>query len=152
MEVKNDQRGPTVVLIDAATKKMVIVHDQDKTYVEMTEEDLRRMREQMKAMRAQMQERMKNMPPAQRKQMEQMMGTMGGDTPAKPPELKFEPLPGKKTMNGMPCEPVRVLFDGVPHEEDCILSWNAGVVKKSEFAALEKYGQSMTESLGVTAG
>jgi hypothetical protein len=117
---------------------------------------MKRMKGQMQAMRAQMAERMKTMTPEQRAQMQAMMGPAAAQMLAapndKPNVWKFEPLGGKKTINGFACETYRVLLDGAPHEEDCISPWSAGLVKRADFAGLEKFGESMNENLGLGRG
>jgi len=148
-------RAASVVIIDAVGRKMVMVNDRDKTFTEITEDDVKRMKVQMEAMRAQMAERTKNMTPEQRAQMESMMGPraaqmMNGNT--KPAVWKFEPLGQKKTVNGFACEMYRVLLDGAAHEEDCISPWSAHLVDRAAFAGLEKFGESMNENLGAGPG
>jgi hypothetical protein len=144
--------GKGFVIIDAAARKMVMVHDRDKTYTEITEDDMKKMKGQMQAARAQMADRMKNMTPEQRAKMEAMLGPgaaqMIGGGSDKPHAWKFEPLGGTKVVNGFSCETYRVLLDGVAHEEDCISPWSAGLVKRAEFAALEKFGENMSQDLG----
>jgi len=153
MRVENPERNEreTAVLIDAASKRVTIIDDRNKTYMEMTEADRQRMRAQMDAMRAQMQERMKNMPPEQRARIEGMMGPAGPGGAAgahKPQEWTFKPLGQKKTINGFACEMYEVSEDGKPREEDCISPWSAGLVKKEDFAAIAKFAQEMVDELG----
>jgi hypothetical protein len=147
-----DERASAVIL-DAAGKRFVMLDERNKTYTELTEADMKRMRGQMEAARAQMQERLKTLPPAERKRMEAAMAGMGAPAtgPAKPVELKFERLGAKKTVNGFACEMYRVLRDGAPHEEDCISPWSAGVVQKSDFAGLRKFAQEMSKNFGGAA-
>jgi hypothetical protein len=149
-------RGTGFIIVDAAARKMMMVSDRDKSFTEVTEEDMKRMKGQMQAMRAQMAERMKSMTPEQRAQMQAMMGPAGAQIMAapddKPHVWKFEPLGAKKTVNGFACETYRVLLDGVPHEEDCISPWSAGLVKRAEFAGLEKFGETLNDNLGLGRG
>jgi hypothetical protein len=146
--------GTGFVVIDATARKMMMVNDRDKTYTELTEEDMKRAKAQMQAMRGQLAERMKNATPEQRARLESMMGPAGaqGLKDGKPHEWKFEALGEKKTVNGFACQMYRGLLDGKPHEEDCISPWSAGLVKRSEFAGLEKFGESINADLGVEGG
>jgi len=149
------ERAPSVVIVDAVARKMVMVNDREKTFTEVTEDDMKRMKAQLQAARAQMAERTKNMTPEQRAQMESMMGPaakqmLSGD--AKPPQWKFEPLGSKKTVNGFACEMYRVLLDGVVHEEDCISPWSAGLVDRAAFSGLEKFAESMEQGMGAMRG
>jgi hypothetical protein len=138
------------VIIDAAAKKMVMVDDTAKTYTEITQADMERFGEMMKGMRAQMEERMKSMPPEQRKKMAPMMGGAGGDEKAS--ELKFEKAGGKKTINGFSCDMYKVLEDGKPKEEDCIAPWSASILTRADFAGLRKFAEDMAKSVGSMAG
>ena len=60
-------------LFDGVKQVVWIVNYDKKTYTEMTKTDLDRMGQQMTEAMAKMQEAMKNLPPEQRAQMEQMM-------------------------------------------------------------------------------
>jgi hypothetical protein len=138
----------TSVIVDAKAKKLIMVDASNQTYTEMTEEDRKRMRGQMDAMRAQMQERMKNMPPDQRAKMEAMMGPGGAQDAGKPHDWKFESMGQKKTINGFACEMYKVSEDGKVREEQCVSPWSAGLVKKSDFAGIQKFAESMMEEFG----
>src|SRR4051812_11240899 len=61
-------RDASAVIVDAVARKMVMVNDRDKTFTEITEDDMKRMKGQLQAARAQMAERTKNMTPEQRAQ------------------------------------------------------------------------------------
>lgn len=147
-------RGSGFIVIDAAARKMMMVNDRDKSYTQLTEEDMKRAKLQMKAMREQLAERMKNATPAQRAQMEAMMGPAAAQQlgEPKPQEWKFEALGEKKSVNGFACQTYRVFLNGKAHEEDCISPWSAGLVKRAEFAGLEKFGESIGQDLGVGRG
>jgi hypothetical protein len=159
LRVDTTEEHVTSIIMDAAGKRMLMVNDKDKSYMEFTEADAKRMKAKVEEMRAQMQERMKNMPPAQRKQMEGMMAGMGpggaamtGGAPPKPVEYKFERAGGKKTINGFSCEMYKVLADGKLAEEDCISPWSAGLVKKEDFAGLRKFGEEWAKDFGGMTG
>jgi hypothetical protein len=144
--------GPTEMLLDAVGKRMVIIRERDKTYTEITEADRQRLKAQMDGMRAQMEERMKNMPPEQRQKMEGMMGKLNGAAAVAAREWKFEPLGQKKSVNGFPCEMYRVMVDGKPQEEDCVSPWSAGLVKKEDFSGLQKFSEEMSRDFAGGSG
>lgn len=147
MRMENPGRNERedAVVVDAAGKRVIMIDDKNKTYMEMTQEDRQRMRAQVEAMRAQMQERMKSMPPQQREKMEAMMGPAAGQ---KPRDWTYKALGQKKTINGISCEMYQVTEDGKPREEDCIAPWSAGLVKKDDFAAIAKFAQEMLADVG----
>ncbi|HVR61255.1 MAG TPA: DUF4412 domain-containing protein [Polyangia bacterium] len=146
----------TSVIIDAAAKKMTVLDDRAKTYTEITEADVKRIRGQAAAMRGQLEQRMAAMPPEQRQQMQAMLDKMAGAgaEPAKPVKhtFKFESLGQKKTVNGMSCQMYKVLRDGKAHEEDCISPWSAGLLKKDDVEGLRKFGEEMVSNMGMTDG
>jgi hypothetical protein len=140
----------TATIIDAQAKKVVMVNDREKSYSELTEADRQAMRERMDAVRAQMKDRMKNLPPDQRKKMEEMMAERGiGEAgAAKEPPSKFEATGAKKTVNGIACDMYRRMQEGKVREELCISPWSAGLVRKSDFAGVQKFAAGMMEDFG----
>jgi hypothetical protein len=138
----------TTIIIDATTKRQLMIDDKNKTYTEITDEDRKRMKAQMEAMRAQMQERMKQMPPEQRKKMEDIMGPMG-EGEGKQRDWSYERLGQKKTINGFACETYKVVEDGKPIAEVCVTPWSAGLLKKEDFAGISKYAEEMMADMGV---
>jgi hypothetical protein len=152
MDAPERNERATAIIMDGPTKRILMIDDRNKTYIEMTEEDRKRMRAQADAMRAQMQERMKNMPPEQRKKMEELMGPGAGTGDHKPHDWKFASMGQKKTVNGFACEMYRVSEDGRVREEDCISPWSAGLIKKSDFAGVAKLGEEMFEGMSGGAG
>ena len=142
-----DRERVTAVIVDGTAKRVLMLDDNKKTYMEITEEDRKRIRAQADAMRAQMAERMKDMPPEQRKRFEDMMGPAGGG-PVKLPDWTYEPMGQKKTINGYACEMYRVMEEGKVHEQDCISPWSAGLLKKSDFAGMAKFSEEMLGDVG----
>jgi hypothetical protein len=79
--MRADTVGPMgekmAVIFDAGRQVLQMVNYDMKSYTEMTKADVDRLGGQMNAAMAQMEEAMKNMPPAQRAQMEAMMRGRG---------------------------------------------------------------------------
>jgi hypothetical protein len=149
--VESPSRGPRggVVIIDAATKKVTMVNDTEKSYMELTEADRQRLRSQVGAMREQMKARLQNLPPEQRKKAEQMLGGLGGEEAGnKPPASTFEPMGGKKTINGFACETYRRFEDGKLREELCVAPWSASTVQKRDFDAIQEFAKGFMQDLG----
>jgi Domain of unknown function (DUF4412) len=65
------------VVFDATAQVVRMINPTRKTYTELTKADLDRLGGQMAGARAQMQDRMKNLPPEQRERMEAMMRGRG---------------------------------------------------------------------------
>src|SRR5579872_7075932 len=67
IETERPDRGQEVIIFDTTARKLFVISPERKTYSEMTPEDMQRMRGQMDEKMAQMQEKMKDMPPERRK-------------------------------------------------------------------------------------
>jgi hypothetical protein len=117
--------APNAIIFDAAAKKVWLIQNDKKTYTELTEADIKDLRDRMQSMRGMMAEHMKNLPPEQRARMERMMNGQG-------PDLKFAAKGQKKTINGFACEMYDVTMDGKPFQESCIAPWGTGPFTKDD--------------------
>jgi hypothetical protein len=77
------------IVFDGQKQVMTIIDYDGKTYSEMTKADADQMGAQVSDAMAQMQEQMAKMPPAQRAQMEAMMGRMGGAMATQTPKTEY---------------------------------------------------------------
>jgi hypothetical protein len=130
------------MIFDAAAKKIVMIDPEKKTYHELTEAEAKAMKERMDGMKAQMAEQLKNMPPEQRKQMEERLNRMGAGGAV---EIKYDSLGKKKKIAGFDCEMYKVTVGTFSSSEACIAPWSSNLVTKAEaeqfrksFADLEK--------------
>jgi hypothetical protein len=141
-----------VLIIDGKGKRQIVVNDAEKSYLVMTPEDMRHARQRLAEARAASLARLKSLPPEERKRLEAMMGKkmdLGGPMGViKPPVIKYEKLGTKRTVAGHACDMYRVTWDGQPHTEECVVSWDAGVVKKSDFTALRAYVEEAAKASG----
>jgi hypothetical protein len=107
------------MVIDVGQARMWIADAGRRVYWEGTvEEYCEAMRGTMAEIDKQMAEAMKNMPPAQREQMQQMMRQMGRGGGAGPaPTVTIERTGDTETIAGLPTRKYRVLADGKLHQE-----------------------------------
>jgi hypothetical protein len=97
------------------------INHQDKSYLAMDRESMKRVAEQLNPALKMLQERMKDMTPEQRAQMEQMMGGRlppGVGEAEKKTEIKRTARTEK--VSGHSCSYVQVLEDGVLTDEVCV--------------------------------
>jgi hypothetical protein len=135
-------RGGTVMIFDGDQKKMISVDPEKKTYMEITEADVAKIKKTRDQMQQQLEERLKQLPPEQRKKMEEMMGQMGqkhGALKDRKTETKLEPLGGRKSYHGFSCETYRRTRDGQNITEECIIPWKATGLSKNDFQVMEKF-------------
>jgi hypothetical protein len=149
--VEPPSRGPRsgVVLIDAAARKLTILNDSEKSYVELTEADRQRFKQQVAVVREQVKARLQSLPPEQRKKAEAMMGgSLDETSAAKEPPSTFEALGTKKTVNGFACQMYRRLEGGKLREELCVAPWGAATVQRADFAPIQTFAKSFIDEMG----
>jgi hypothetical protein len=116
---------------------------------------MERMREQMMA---QIREQMQNMPPEQRRQMEEQMGRMGMEPPpqaAKPPQIVAKPTGRSGVVNGVVCEIVEVYADETPVRTMCVADPKALGLPQSDYRtlmAMNAFMKRLSEISMATAG
>lgn len=137
--VKQRENTGTAI-IDAAAQKMIMIDSAKRKYHELTAADMKMMQERMAQARAMMQ----NLPPEQRKRIEQMMP--GGNGPA----VKYEPLGQKKTVAGYACETYRVSVGEQALSESCMASWTSGILSKAEVERLKQLAAKMKDVFEIT--
>ena len=135
-----DPRGG-VMIFDGEKQTLWTIDPKKQRYTEVTEADANRIHEMQQKMEEQMKERLKALPPDQRKEMEERLEAMKGK-PAEAPKLTFEPAGEvKKTKHGFSCKPYRVLGDGKPIEEACFIPWKEAGLSADDFRAFDALGQ-----------
>jgi hypothetical protein len=94
---------PHVFIYRADLQTMYMINPADKSYREMTKQNLEAVGDQMSQMQKMMAEKMKDMPPQQRQMMEQMMkqrmgGAAGAGAAAQPPMI-YKKVASGETVN-----------------------------------------------------
>jgi hypothetical protein len=127
MEVAKDGSAEPsgAYVVDSDAKRALIINYDKKEYTEITQEQMKQMRAKMDAAMSMMKERMAQLPPEQRKQMEAMMAQRQG-TAAKAPmaDEKYTRVGGSKTVAGYKCELYSVEKDGQHVADTCFIPWS----------------------------
>jgi len=142
----NATKGGAVVLKGSS---ILMIDDKRKQYREMTKEDMKKMAAGAVDMMAKMQERMKNMSPEQRAQMEKLMGNrmpggMGGMADGKPDTWESKNLGTTATVEGRKCQNWNLIRNGAPFEELCVVPYNTLPGKED----MQKVFKDMAETFG----
>lgn len=146
-----DPRGG-VMIFDGEKQTLWTIDPKGKRYTEVTEADANRIKEMQAQMEQQMKERLKALPPDQRKEMEARLEEMKGKPAKEAPKLTFEPAgETKKTKHGFSCQPHRVLADGKPIEEACFILWKETGLSVDDFRAFDALDQFFRK-LGTQGG
>lgn len=151
-EFMRDQR---YALYDSSRKTMILVDDKRREIMEMNPETMRHQREQMQAqlgpMMEQLKSQMKNMPPEQRRMIEQRMATVMNPPAASQSSVTTKAI-GSGRVNGIPCKRLSVLRDGKPMHELCIATRADAKIPTADYDTMIKMFDTMREmATAVTA-
>ncbi|HLP40201.1 MAG TPA: hypothetical protein VK465_01730, partial [Fibrobacteria bacterium] len=110
-----------------------IVNEKEKTYSEMTRQDIENMAKKMNDAMKQMHEQMASLPPDQRAMMEKMMGSMPGMKG--PKQIRFKKI-GAGKVGAWACDKHEVLGDGKKMLEACQASPKALGIDENDVNAM----------------
>jgi hypothetical protein len=140
LRVDSDEKTSMMFLTDGGRNRMVILDKAGNTYQEMDEQTMKQMADQMSGAMAQMDAAMKNMPPEQRKMMEQMMEGKMPQAAAAAPKTVYS-AKGSGTVNGFSC----TKYDGVRGAEKvsevCAASPSQIKIAPNDYQIFEKMKQ-----------
>ncbi len=148
-KIRTETEGRIWVL-DFDKDKLITINPADKTYTEMSLQDLKQAQKQamewMKSLRAQMEEKLKKMPPESREAMQKKLdslpaGMFGDEKPAK---ITVKATGKKEKINGFPCQEYEVYEDG----ELSTQYWLAPSVSTQAFDAYQKELSEWLEGMG----
>jgi hypothetical protein len=146
--------GATVLfLTDGGRDRMVLLDKTKNEYREIDQQSMAQMTGQMQGAMAQLNERLKNMPPEQRAMLEKMMkGSMppGFGQAAKPDPISYKAV-GSTTINGFACTMHEGTRGGEKVVEVCAAQPSQLKVSPADMQVFEKLKQftaAMTDQVG----
>jgi hypothetical protein len=158
-----DGKSRAVMIFDAATKTMTHVDTNERTYYQVTADDLRRMVSGAKAKAreaiAQARAQLDQMPPEQRKQVEAALAQAEAQSAAEPaakkplraPQWRFEKTGKTGSAAGHACEWYRQ-FDGVEAEgEGCFAPLTRLGLKVEDFKVFQALAEAF-DPVGASRG
>lgn len=131
--------GETSMLFDGNRQALLYINHADRSYVEMTAESMKRMVSGMSAAMEQMEQQMANMPPEQRRQMEEMMKRqgLGGPGAAKRPPIEVRKTSETQTLEGHKCRRYDLYHGAQKEGEAWVADWASVGLEKDTFAGME---------------
>ena len=136
----NAAKTDTVILKNGS---LFMIDDKKKAYREMDKASMKRMMDEAGAAMQQMQDQLKNMPPEQRAQMEQMMGAnMPGMVTGKKDVYEAKDTGKSDTAEGRKCRIWNVTRNGQIQEELCVVPFSSLPGKED----MEKSFKEMAEA------
>lgn len=117
-----------------------IIDSQAKTYHEITRQDVARMKGQMDHAMKMMAEQMKDLPPEQRKMMEQMMAQQGGMQMPKPKRTIYERKGTGEKVDQWTCTRYEGYVDGQKTEDVWTADWRQLGIDPADLDAFRAMG------------
>lgn len=146
---RNGQAGDMIYRGDR--REMVIVDHDDKSYMVMDEETMQRLGGQINQAMKQMEEAMKNVPPAQREMMERMMKErMPQMMSQSVPKFEVRKTDESNSVNGYDALRYDMLRDGRKVREMWVADWDeieGGEEAAKAFEDMASFFQDMMDSL-----
>jgi hypothetical protein len=148
-KIRTETEGRIWVL-DFEKGLLVTINTAAKTYTEISLNDLREAQKQamqwMETLRAQMEEKMKSMPPEQKAAMQKKLDYMpqGMLRDEKPAKITVKATGEKKKINGYSCEAYDVYEDGDPTTR----YWLASSISTEDFDLYQKELSKWLEGIG----
>jgi hypothetical protein len=136
----------TTTIYDASQNVLYHVDHDSKSYVRIDQEMLDQLGTQMNAAMQQMKDQMAQMPEAQRKQVEQMMQSMGGT--GHKVDWTVKETGEKQTVAGYGCQRYELLADGKKESDVWASTWKDAGVPKESFDVLRKFAAFFEEIAG----
>jgi hypothetical protein len=144
MRVESGADGEDNIVIFRNDRKVFwIINTNDKTYTEMTKNDIREIKNQMDKAMQMMEEQMKNLPPEQRAMMEQMM--KGSSMPAQPEKTVYKKVASGLNVNRWKCDKYEGYRSGKLIEEVWTTEWENLGIQQKDFLVMQSMGDFVRE-------
>lgn len=143
--------GTQVFVFDGGAEVLRVIDSDKKTYTEMTKADVDRMGSQMAGMMAQMQEQMKNMPPAQRAQMEAMTKGRGMPGMSAPSKTEYRKA-GTDKVGKWTCDKYEGYQDNQKTSELCTVDPKALGFAADDFQVTQRLGEFFQKMMPQNGG
>jgi len=114
----------------------------NKTYTEISRQDLQKMKSQMDEASRQVEEQMKNLPPDQRQMMEQMMA---GKMSKKAPQISYRKVAAGETVSQWVCDKYEGTREGNKQSDVWTTDWKNLGLQPEDFNALKEMGEFFQE-------
>lgn len=137
-----DSEAEGTVIFRPEPPALLVLNDDERSYVEITPADAKRVSSALDAARAQMEAQMAKMPPEQRAMLEKAMAGFGG-APPQAAATKSAPAKAVATgksdeVSGFSCREYDVVRDGEKIAQACIAAWKDLGVSAADLAGLKK--------------
>ncbi len=124
-------------VMDTATETVTMIDDREKRYFQIDSQTVEQTTSMVDMMRQAMVAQLKNLPPEQRKMMEERLGITPETTPPVP-KIEIKPTRSRIRVNGVPCTLTDILTDGRKTAEACIATPKAAGISDADYQTMQK--------------
>lgn len=125
------------------------IDNKDKSYTEMTKQDLLKLKKQMEDAMKMVEEQMKNIPPEQKAMMESMMK---GQMPGKTPDMNYKKIASGQKINQWLCDKYEGYINKDKVEEMWTTDWQKLGLTVNDFKVIEAMKDFMGDFLKSAVG
>lgn len=118
------------------------INVEEKTYLEITKQDLEAIRAKMENAMKMYEEQMKNMPPEQR---EMMAAMMKDKMPEKAPEISYKKTASGEKVNQWVCDKYEGYAEGKKHMDIWTADWKRLGLDPDDFKVMQEMGEFFKE-------
>jgi len=145
MRVETDKDAERVFIFRQDQERFWVIDNKNKTYTEMTKQDLHKMKQQLDGAMALMQEKMKDLPPEQRKIIEQMMkGKMPAALP-EAPKMVYKKVASGEKINKWMCDKYEGSATGKDKEEIWTTDWQQTGITEADLKVIRGMAEFFAE-------
>jgi hypothetical protein len=140
-----DRDADRVFIFRQDQERFWLIDNKNKTYTEITKQDLHKMKQQLDGAMALMQEKMKNLPPEQRKMMEQI--TKGKIPAALPeaPKMVYKKVASGEKINRWICDKYEGHATEKDKEEIWTTDWQQAGITEADLKVIQGMGEFFAE-------
>ncbi len=124
-------------VMDTATETVTMIDDREKRYFQIDSQTVEQTTGMVEMMRQAMLAQLKNLPPEQRKMMEERLGITPEATPPLP-TIEIRPTTSKIKVNGVPCTLTDIVTDRRKTAEACVATPKAAGISDTDYATMQK--------------
>jgi Domain of unknown function (DUF4412) len=139
----------SITIYRADRNTAYMINPAEKKFMRMTPETMKKMAAQMEAMRAQLAEQMKSMPPEQRAQVEKMMA---GPMPGPAAKVEFRKVGGAATFGKWRCDKVEQVVNGTVQARLCVAKLSDLGLGDADLGVLQRFAALMQQAAPHSAG
>ena len=139
--------GPVVTIYRADKNLLWILDEEHKTYMQLDKQTMTMMVAKLDEAMDQMQKMMENLPPEQRKAVEDAVKEKAPAAKAAAARIDFKSTGAKQTINGHPCVQYNCTIDGEKNSEVWVTSWGEAGITQETLAVFKKLAGFFDQSL-----